>query len=347
MSLAFSILGALSELVVAIASSYILNVDMATLKTGFYFMIGNVLSKFLTCLIISIIRIGKHALPIGKLKGLWVYFSLLPIVSVILVFVLSDYMYTIVGHSLKQTICIVSIFLLITVNVLLFYVIDKMINYFAKEQELNIATQLIESQKKTYRELYDSQTEIKKLRHDLKNVMIGILHEISNDNIENAKAHIKKQCELLDATSGFVSGNSIIDALINIKKETADSVGVTLSVDTQLSHQIGIDSIDLVVLLGNALDNAIEATAKCQKQTKAVDVVIITKNSNLLIVVKNPIEDAVDINNLVTTKTDKNAHGFGVLQMQSLAQKYGGEVLLDCNESEFKTTVILSNSVNE
>lgn len=348
LSLAFSLLGSFAELIVAISSSYILGVDMATLKTGFYFVAGTILSKLFLYIIIAIIRVGKHTLPINNLKELWAYIIALPIVSTILVFILSDYMYLIEENSVKQTVTVISLFLLIFVNVFLFYVIDRISNYFKKEQELNIANELIENQKQLYKELFDSQEEIKKIRHDMKNVMLGILHEIETEDIDNAKKYIKNHCEILEKnTEGFVSGNSIIDSLLLMKRESAEKHDVIINIETELSHQINVDTIDFAILLGNALDNAIEATSTVISSQKIINVTVLTKNSNMVIVIKNPVDKRIDTSNLVTKKENKKLHGYGILQMESLAHKYGGQIFLDCSDNEFKTTIIISNIKNE
>lgn len=348
LSIASVLLSSFSELVVAILSSYILKVDFPTLKTGYYFLIGMLLSKLITFITIAIIRLGNHSLPFKRLEGVWAYILLLPLTSIIFVFMISDYMYTIVDDKVKQTLTIASVFLIIITNILLFYVIDKIRDYFVSQSNLAIANELIENQKITYKNLFDSQTEIKKIKHDLKNVMYGILHEIDTNNIEKAKNYIKHNCNLLaPSTISFISGNSIIDTLISAKNQVANDLNITLDVETELSTQIYMDSIDFSVLIGNAIDNAIEATQSVKTHDKVINITIMTKNSNLLIIVKNPVDAKIDTQNLVTTKKEFELHGFGVLQMTNLVEKYGGDIFFKCDNKQFKTTIILNNKANE
>lgn len=306
------------------------------------------LSKLITFITIAIIRLGNHSLPFKKLEGVWAYIILLPLTSIIFVFMISDYMYTIVDDKVKQTLTIASVFLIIITNILLFYVIDKIRDYFVSQSNLAIANELIEKQKITYKNLFDSQTEIKKIKHDLKNVMYGILHEIDTNNIEKAKNYIKHNCNLLaPSTVSFISGNSIIDTLISAKNHVANDLNITLDVETELSSQIYMDSIDFSVLIGNAIDNAIEATQSVKTHDKVINITIMTKNSNLLIIVKNPVDAKIDTQNLATTKKEFELHGFGVLQMTNLVEKYGGDIFFECDDKQFKTTIILNNNANE
>ena len=348
LSFAVILLSSFAELVVALASSYILGVDVAVLKTGVYFITGVLFSKLLSFIITAIIRLERHSLPLRKLGSLWLYIGMLPVASVIMLFVISDYIYIIQNKPIAQTITLFGLCLLIAINILIFYVIDKICDYYSVQQDLVVANKLIENQRNTYRELFDGQTEIKKLRHDLKNVMIGVLCEIENGKVDKAKNYIEDTCSLLEKDSAsLLSGNSIIDTLLLIKKKVADSKGIKMDVDLELSCTINVDAVDFSVLLGNTIDNAIEATEKVLQHDSIVEVSIITKNSNIIMIVKNPVDKKVDTNNLLTTKRNRQYHGFGLIQMKNLAHKYNGEVFLDCNETEFKTTIYLNNVVDE
>lgn len=334
-----------TELIIALCSSYILIVDFATLKTGYYFISGMLLSKLLTFIIFAIIKLGKHSLPIKKMGLLWGYISVLPITSFALIFIMVDYIYKIESNPTMQLITSIVFVLLIASNIFIFYVVDKICDRFATEQKLILANELIESQKKTYRDLYDSQTEIKKIKHDLKNVMVGILHHINNNEIADAKQYIEKNCELLkNSLDNTASGNSIIDTLISVKSEVAQLANVKINSDVVLLNQINIDDIDFSIILGNAIDNAIEATEKTQLHKKVVDISIIAKNSNVVIVVKNPVDKRVDTNNFTTTKSNSEMHGFGILQIMTLVKRYNGEAFFDCDDEIFKMTAIINNS---
>ena len=147
--------------------------------------------------------------------------------------------------------------------------------------------------------------------------------------------------------NNFKSGHSVIDTLIYAKKDLADAYGIEFNIELQLSKPIYIDTIDFSVLFGNAIDNAIEATINSKKHKKVIDICVISKNSSLILVFKNPVDKQINIENLSTTKFDKKQHGFGILQIRSLAAQYKGDVFLDCSEQEFKTTIIINNNEEE
>ncbi len=345
LSLVIMVFAAFSELVIAVMSSAILSVPLNTLKTGFYLIVGMLLSKLLVFIILAFIKLGRHSMPIKKLGILWIYLVLMSTTSIILILMISDYMYSVSSEPIKQSLITYSLILLIIGNVLLFYVIDKMRDYFITQQNLEIANQMIDNQKQAYYELFESQNEVKKTKHDLKNIMIGILHQLEVGETSKAKEEIKRNCEvLISERDNFICGNSIVDSLLNIKKTIAKEKGITFNIETELLKPIKINVIDFSVILGNAIDNAIEATSLVKNHKKEIDILLISKNMTIVIIVKNPINKKIDVRSLSTTKKNKNYHGYGILQIENLLKKYNGEVFFDSSENEFKISMIINSN---
>ncbi|MBO5321423.1 MAG: GHKL domain-containing protein [Clostridia bacterium] len=344
LSAAIVFLSSFAELGTAVSISVILSQDMATLKTGYYFIIGGTFAKLLIFLIVAIIRFGKHTKFYGKIKSTWLYISFLPLTSIILVYIIIDYINKIETNPTMQLLTIGALLLLIITNVMSFYVFDKIYENITVEQNLSIANELIKNQKTQYSVLYESQNEIRKIKHDLKNTLLGLLSEIKNNNYESVAKLLETECNNLSSNYNvIITGNNIIDTIISSKKYYAESKGVSLNLDIDNLGEIYIDPIDLSVLFGNAIDNAIEATARVSGGEPTVDIHIIFKNSNLILITNNPIDKKIDIQNLSTTKTNRKSHGFGILQMKSLTQKYNGDVFFDCDEKNFKTTILINN----
>lgn len=343
LSAAIVFLSSFAELGTAVSISIILSQDMATLKTGYYFIIGGTFAKLLMFLIVAIIKFGKHTKFYGKIKSTWLYISFLPLTSIILVYIIIDYINKIETNPTMQILTIGALLLLIITNVMSFYVFDKIYENITVEQNLSIANELIKNQKTQYSALYESQNQIRKIKHDLKNTLIGLLSEIKNNNYEYVAKLLETECNNLSSTNVILTGNNIIDTIISSEKYYAESKGVSLNFDIDNLGEIHIDPIDLSVLFGNAIDNAIEATARVKSGEPTVDIHIIFKNSNLILITNNPIDKKVDVQNLSTTKINRKSHGFGILQMKSITQKYNGDVFFDCDEKNFKTTILIDN----
>ena len=127
------------------------------------------------------------------------------------------------------------------------------------------------------------------------------------------------------------SGNSVIDYLINTKLSTLDNVEVLVS--GYVGNYADIADVDLACILGNILDNAIEAQANVIS-SKRIELLFLRKNSNRIIICKNTIKESVLRNNqrLKTTKKAPELHGMGHQIVETTVKKYDG--LIDYFEKD-------------
>ncbi len=344
LSIVVVLLSSFCELIVAISSSAIYNVPMERLKVGGLFILGVLMSKLLSFLVAVIIRIGKHSLMSGKLKKTWTYMSLLPITSILFLFLIADYMYMIEDNTIKQFTTVGAIMLLIVTNILMFYVIDHLYDSMISEHNLIVANQLIEYQEQQYKALLYGQSEVRRMRHDLKNILIGISADLKAGKVAEIENRLQSGINKLDSTKSMsITGNGIIDAILAEKIEYAENLGVNIDVSSNIINDVLVDGVDLAILIGNAIDNAVEASVAVTTREKAAHIQFVTKGSLLVISVANPVDKRVDVDDLTTTKLDKQSHGFGRISIFRVAEKYEGNVSFECSDAEFKLTAILKN----
>ena len=103
---------------------------------------------------------------------------------------------------------------------------------------------------------------------------------------------------------------------------------------------IKVNTEDICICLGNLLDNAIEACKKLKEERK-IALKIRVDRKNLIIIISNPYEEAriLEENNYLTTKREKERHGFGLNIVKKIADRYDGEVLIEDTGQEFTVTV--------
>ena len=113
-----------------------------------------------------------------------------------------------------------------------------------------------------------------------------------------------------------------------------------------LYGQIMIDFLDLVLLLGNALDNAIEATeAVVQTAEKKIWLTMKLQQNILHKQVENPVVEPVVIENqtIVSGKKEQELHGFGISNMKTITKKYHGTFDIRCSDKLFVLNIVLEN----
>ena len=208
--------------------------------------------------------------------------------------------------------------------------------------------QQILAQAEHYKKLAESNFELRRFKHDFKNMSIALEKLLDSKEHPEALQVFKQYNKTLENPLGssiiYDTGNGIADALL------ADKQARALSYNSNIVFQGSIPAdyllpTDICVLLGNALDNAIEA---CEK-IKSVDTLTIDVSSNcnsgfMFLSITNPVCEKVNISNnhITTTKENKTLHGFGLYSLHSVVKKYDGNVELKSTDDSFTVNIDLS-----
>lgn len=191
-----------------------------------------------------------------------------------------------------------------------------------------------------YNQLIEQENQTKKFRHDIKNILIA-LHSMVKEN-QNDKAllyieDLNEVCEQLKPR--YNTGNFIADAILSAKDTRAAMQNINISFDGYIPSE-KVKDVDMVIVLSNMLDNAIEA---CEKITgkKDIEIKSILQKKMWVLYIKNPSEEVniINKNHIVTTKQEKMLHGFGLNNIERVAQKYNGNMQLEYKEGYFSSKI--------
>ena len=178
---------------------------------------------------------------------------------------------------------------------------------------------------------------MRKFRHDLKNIKIGVGKCINEGRYDEALTMLELADDSKSSLLAFDTGNGIVDALLADKQKKADSSNIKID----FSGAVPTDSItatDLCVIFGNTIDNAMEACGKLDDSTdKRIKVECKCNSGFMFVNMSNPVDKPVAIksNKIKTTKADKSLHGFGLYSLDKVVKKHNGEMKLSCNDNVF------------
>lgn len=253
---------------------------------------------------------------------------------------LNDYL----SYQSKDIIIAYSFFLYFTVigcGLLIIMLIKNVRKKSYYENLSNIMDVRLTEQVKHYEQVEKTDNELRKFRHNYKNMKIGLMSLLDNNDIVDAKKYMADCDELLDIDyTLYQTGNSIINAILSDKAMKVKDKGITIKF-TGLIPQTKISNTDLCIIFGNILDNAIEAVEKVDDNiAKEINIDVYKKKDYLFITVTNPTKTEVAIkdNKVVTSKDDKSNHGFGLSSVEETLKKYDGHLDLDCNNNKFTTS---------
>lgn len=187
-----------------------------------------------------------------------------------------------------------------------------------KEQQLKHNIQYAETVRGQYQ-------EIRRIRHDIKQHLATVSGLQIEGKFDKAQKYIAEISSEIEQIEMFIDvGNDFVNAILNSKLSIAKVKGIEVMCNA--SKRIdGVNEYDLCNLIGNMLDNAIEAAEKTGVKA-SIDVSIFSDKYKLIITVSNSISQSILSGNseLKTTKSKLEMHGFGVKSIKTIAEKYDG-----------------------
>lgn len=132
-----------------------------------------------------------------------------------------------------------------------------------------------------------------------------------------------------------------MDFILDQKRVIAEQDGIQVILKTTMIGQLPFQEREICSLFGNLIDNAIEASKKLKTEEKKIYITIEKKKQMIYIEVKNSIkEEPIKRNNkFITSKEDKNLHGYGLKSVQRIVEKYDGIIKYETENKIFTTSL--------
>lgn len=238
-------------------------------------------------------------------------------------------------------------------NVMIGYVISvcgvlylnfSVFNYFESyDKQIRLATleQIMERESENYRAIAGSYAEIRNIKHDLRNQVFVLNDLLKEDKYYEAKQYINQLYNDVEkVTSVCYTGNSAVDSIINLKGDYARNRNISYMSKIKV-NSIDFDTISICRILGNAIDNAIEACERMEIDEKCVCIAMHQLDNKLIIEIENT-SLPVDVNNLITSKKNKEAHGIGMQSIRQTIESMNGYVSCNYENGYFSIKIVLS-----
>jgi len=244
------------------------------------------------------------------------------------------------SSSLHMIICIA---LLLFINVAIIYIYDMLNKKQAEEFEKKLFERQNEFYIKQIETMNTAQNNIKILKHDMKNHFIS-LKSISGDK-NQVNEYIDNFIKLSETPTEYAkSGNILVDSILNYKLQEAKNLKINIEFELKIPTQLNIKPFDLGIILGNLLDNAIEATSKLD-DNKKIKIDIYFEKDILCINIVNTFNGNIIIkdNKYKTTHVNNINHGLGLLSVNKTLEKYNGGINISNKNNLFSVKVLIYN----
>ncbi len=231
--------------------------------------------------------------------------------------------------------------IIISFTFLNFYMIKNISNNYALQKENLVANK----EKEIYRlEIANSERyiqEVSTIKHNIKNQLLCIESLIDEQNYTQAKQICNNINDNIKInTHMYKTGNIYLDAILNVVygKAAENKINLTVQCNTNLKF---ISCDDLLVLIGNLVDNAIEAL--CDEQIKELKIDILQKGTYAILNIQNYSSKSVlkTNPNLLTNKIDVKNHGYGLNSVKRIVKKYGGNIAFYEESNYFYVNIMM------
>ena len=345
-ALVLSALFVLSEIIVGTLLVAITHIEISGMQEEFLsYIIGLLASKLLLFLLIKVLIFRKLDLYADMRWRSLLGLMLTPISGIVAMYAIGISLMHYEGQSLMLIVLATSILLCIS-DYFVFYLFENLIRSEQAKAKLAFAEKQIGFQVEYIKDMSQRQSEIRTLSHDMKHYMAGLWGFIKGGNSGEASDFIEKiMTELKKADSVFDTGYPALDAILRLKKQRMDSSSIRLDSFITLPGQISVNVMDLCVIIGNGLDNAIEACENLQIHgDKYIRLRLKVQEKYISISIENPSDlIAASDGPLKSTKVDAQNHGLGLESMRAVTRKYDGSLSVSCKDHVFKLAAMMKN----
>lgn len=318
------------------------------IRIGYVEILGSFISKIVLLMILIGIKLTNYS----RLKRdipmqYWCVLFCIPLGSIVLlntVFILCEES----ENKNALVLAMISSALILAINFLIFHIYESLSDRMEIQKQQIIFNKQIELCKSQIKEREETNMNIRKMKHDIENHLICIREYLEHFGSEYAKKYVD---DLLHGEIYFKenavinTGNIVVDALLNYKFMIMQQRGIELKSHIEIPYNMQINDADLCIILGNCLDNSIEAVCKIEdREPKYIQIGLIYRKRSLLFRIENPyigkiIRDAKG--NLLTTKKDAGNHGLGLNSVQKAIHKYDGQMDMTEKDGIFRVQILL------
>ncbi len=193
-----------------------------------------------------------------------------------------------------------------------------------------------------YEEVKEMYLNMRGWRHDYHNHLQVMKVQIAQGQLEEMKSYLDDLEQNLEQVDTYVkSGNLMADAVLNSKLSIAGQKGIRVNCKAVLPAALSVEDVDLCVLLGNLLDNALEACEKIPEEQRFLRIYMVVNRSQLYMSVQNSAREELDFNERNYISTKRGNHGLGMKRVKALADKYEGYFTLANEPGIFAAEVTL------
>lgn len=229
---------------------------------------------------------------------------------------------------------------LLYLNILIVLYAEKAKTASDQRLQSELAEHHYTMQEQYYDQLRIEQEETRAMFHDINKALRAMRALASEANSEGANALLIETHKIFEDLGSVVDvGNDVVNIILNEYRQLAEDAGITFTYDVSIPHILSVTAVDLYILLGNTLDNAIEACESLPEEQRYIHLRFGTFHEILFLQIKNPYAE-----DYPQRSKGKN-HGYGLQNVQRCVNKYEGHMATEQKDGEFTLWLRLNGCI--
>lgn len=244
------------------------------------------------------------------------------------------------GNDNMSTAFLLSAVGLLYLNILIILYAERAKSASDQQLRLELAEHHYAMQEQYYDQLRCEQEETRAMFHDINKYMLAMRAVASKCCADEANHILEETQKLFDSIGTVIDvGNSVVSVILNEYKSNAEEMNIPFRFDVSVPLNLGITAIDLYVVLGNTLDNAIEACCSLPEEKRYINLQLRTFHSILFYQIENPY--AADY----PGKQKGKNHGYGLQNVRKCVEKHDGDLSIRQENGKYILSLRLNDCV--
>lgn len=342
LSLLLLLLFVLSEMGTGMLMSLISSRSVADMEEDLllYFQ-GMFVSQMLVFIVVKTVWIYQNRHNYQMSAKTWLGLMIIPVTSAIAVYGIAEAAYQMESRKICFFVLAIAVCLIVA-NGFIFYLFEKELRNEETKLRYQFMEKQLEEEKEYYKQLTESQEEIRKLSHDMKNSLITILGILKEGNQELVENTIREMLhEVKSAGQRIYTGRVAIDTMLNMKEKRMRAEKISFEPVCIMSSESKFDEMAFCIFMGNALDNAIEANERVEEGKRYIRMRLIERGNVISCYMENAKSRKQKSSGKRTTKGDPVRHGYGLTNMRIVLEKHGGNLETQEKEDRYIVSAVM------
>ena len=210
-----------------------------------------------------------------------------------------------------------------------------------KKTYLKLVEMQEEQAKRHLEEVRSIHSEMRGYKHDFHHHLQAIRGQLEAGKIDRAIAYIDRLDETLKSMDTLLkTGNVTVDAILSTKIANAKAEGISVTVDANIPDSLTLTDLEISIIIGNLLDNAIEACRNADGE-KFIRLSLHMKGKMLYFYMLNSAGAKKQKLGSLFKTSKGGAHGFGLHRAETVLNEHGGWVKYNSEDGAFTSEFLV------